>query len=62
MPLSRRHSIKLIEARIKAEARKLAGSATDIEHRFLSVALEKGKDLEPSGRLAGSSATSDSGY
>ena len=66
MPLSRRQSMKLIEARIKAEARKLAGSATDIERRFLSVGLEKGKDLEPSGRLAGScrnlnASSSDSG-
>lgn len=53
MPLSRRQSKESIETRIKAEVRKLAGSTTDIERRFLSVSLEKGNDLEPSGRLAG---------
>lgn len=45
MKLSKRQSIAL--------GHKLAGSATGLELRFLSVSLEKGQALEPAVRLAG---------
>lgn len=53
MPISKLQSQELIEARIRAEARELAGTATNVEQQFLRVGLENGKNLEPSGRLVG---------
>lgn len=43
----------LLAAQYQAEARRLAGCATSIERQFLSVSLDKGKQLEPVGRMAG---------
>ncbi|WP_434136909.1 hypothetical protein JQR88_25420 (plasmid) [Pseudomonas luteola] len=43
----------LLAAQLQAEARRLAGSITSIERKFLAVSLAKGKELEPDGRLAG---------
>ncbi|MDT4863333.1 hypothetical protein FQZ97_980330 [compost metagenome] len=40
----------------KAKARCLAGKISGNQRRFLRVALEKGKELEPIGRLAGPDA------
>ncbi|MCO6055546.1 hypothetical protein NG726_02505 [Pseudomonas sp. MOB-449] len=37
----------------EAEARRLAGQVSANQRRFLKVGLEKGKELEPTGRLAG---------
>ncbi|MCY1291720.1 hypothetical protein D9M68_896920 [compost metagenome] len=37
----------------EAEARRLARGVSANQQRFLKVGLEKGKDLEPTGRLAG---------
>lgn len=40
-------------AEFEAEARRLAGEVTEMERRFIAVGLERGKELEPVGRLAG---------
>ncbi|QBZ87178.1 hypothetical protein EPZ47_00095 [Pseudomonas viciae] len=37
----------LLAAQYQVEARRLAGCATSIERQFLSVSLDKGKQLEP---------------
>ncbi|MCO6059012.1 hypothetical protein NG726_20320 [Pseudomonas sp. MOB-449] len=37
----------------EAEARRLAGAVSANQRRFLKAGLEKGKELEPPGRLAG---------
>lgn len=39
----------------EAEARRLAGAVSANQRRFLKVGLERGKELEPIGRLAGHS-------
>lgn len=41
--------------RYEAEARRLAGAVSANQRRFLKAGLEKGKELEPTGRLAGHS-------
>ncbi|MCO6057958.1 hypothetical protein NG726_14925 [Pseudomonas sp. MOB-449] len=46
----------LIVAQFEAEARRLAGSVSANQRRFLSVGLSKGKESEPVGRLAGTRA------
>lgn len=46
---------KLI-AKYKVEARRLAGTTTHNECRFISVGLAKGSDLEPAGPMAGANA------
>jgi hypothetical protein len=48
-----RHSKPFSIAHFEAEARRLAGETSVNQRRFLRVALEKGKELEPIGRLAG---------
>lgn len=53
MKASKRTPKPLLVAQYEAEARRLAGCATSIERRFLSISLAKGKELEPVGRLAG---------
>lgn len=40
-------------ARFSAEAKKLGGSVSANQRRFLNVALQKGKEMEPVGALAG---------
>lgn len=40
-------------ADFEAEARRLAGKPTETERRFIAIGLDKGKELEPVGRLAG---------
>jgi len=37
----------------RAEARRLAGSGSSAERKFLSVSLDKGKELEPVGSMTG---------
>lgn len=37
----------------QAEARRLAGSESSAERKFLSVSLDKGKELEPVGSMTG---------
>lgn len=44
-------------AEFEAEARRLGGGASENEQRFLEVATTKGKDLEPTGLLAGAHLT-----
>lgn len=56
MKASKRPPKPLLAAQYQAEARRLAGCATDVERQFLSVSLAKGKELEPVGRLAGAKA------
>lgn len=56
MKSSKRQPKTLIVAQYEAEARRLAGGISENERRFLRVALEKGKELEPAGRLAGPAA------
>ncbi|MCY1377600.1 hypothetical protein D9M69_651830 [compost metagenome] len=51
-----RHSKPSSIAHFEAEARRLAGETSVNQRRFLRVALEKGKELEPIGRLAGPDA------
>ncbi|MFP6860790.1 hypothetical protein, partial [Pseudomonas sp.] len=49
----------LVETDVMREfraVRKGEGSGSDNEWRFLRITLEKGKDLEPAGRLARPSA------
>lgn len=53
MPPKRRKDLQQVIAEYEAEARRLAGDMTENERRFLSVGLDKGKELEPIGRLAG---------
>ncbi|MED5493291.1 MAG: hypothetical protein VYD45_14385 [Pseudomonadota bacterium] len=43
----------LLVAKFKAEARIRAGGVSENQRRFVTVALERGKELEPAGRLAG---------
>lgn len=56
MKSSKRQPKGSIAAQLEAEARRLAGGISENERKILSVALEKGKELEPKGRLAGPSA------
>lgn len=56
MKASKRTPKPLLAAQYEAEARRLAGCATIMERRFLSVSLAKGKELEPVGRMAGAKA------
>lgn len=56
MKSTKRQPKALIVAQLEAEARRLADGISENERRFLSVALEKGKELEPVGRLARPSA------
>jgi hypothetical protein len=56
MKASKRTVKPSLAAQYQAEARRLAGGASDIERQFLSVSLAKGKDLEPAGRIAGARA------
>jgi hypothetical protein len=58
MKASKRTAKPLLAAQYQAEARRLAGGASNIERQFLSVSLAKGKDLEPAGRIAGARAWS----
>lgn len=53
MPRKRRKDLQQVIAEYETEVRRLAGDMTDSERRFLSVGLAKGKELEPIGRLAG---------
>ncbi len=43
----------LMTARFQAEARQLMAKRSNTQSRFLDVALSKGRDFEPVGRLAG---------
>lgn len=52
-PKNRQAMVSAIE-QYEAEARRLAGQVSANQRRFLRVGLEKGKELEPIGRLAGS--------
>jgi hypothetical protein len=56
MKTSKRTPKPLLAAQYQAEARRLAGSATDVERQFLAVSLAKGKEGEPVGRMAGARA------
>ncbi|WP_370602004.1 hypothetical protein [Pseudomonas nitroreducens] len=56
MKPTKRQPKPLLIAQFQAEARRLAGGATENERRFIKVGLAKGKELEPVGRLAGVSA------
>lgn len=56
MKAAKRTPKPLLAAKYEAEARRLAGGASSIERQFLSVSLAKGKELEPTGRLAGARA------
>ncbi|MBV7494576.1 MULTISPECIES: hypothetical protein [Pseudomonas] len=47
----------LLVAEYHAEALRLAGSVSANQRRFLDVAAAQGKELEPSGWLAGTSLT-----
>ncbi|HBO1833576.1 TPA: hypothetical protein L4G11_001257 [Pseudomonas aeruginosa] len=51
-PKDRQALLSAIE-QYEAEARRLAGQVSDNQRHFLKVALEKGKELEPTGRMAG---------
>lgn len=42
-----------LKAKFETEARKLLGSRSFNQSRFLNIALQKGKEMEPVGRLAG---------
>jgi hypothetical protein len=53
MKASKRTAKPLLAAQYQAEARRLAGGVSSIERQFLSVSLAKGKDFEPTGRMAG---------
>lgn len=53
MSRKRRKDLKHRIAEFEADARRLAGEVTEMERRFISVGLERGKELEPVGRLAG---------
>lgn len=53
MKASKRTAKPLLAAQYLAEARRLAGSASTIERQFLTASLAKGKELEPTGRVAG---------
>ncbi|WBH34827.1 hypothetical protein PALA4_03510 [Pseudomonas aeruginosa] len=48
-----RHALPLAIELYEAEARRLAGQVSANQRRFLKVGLEKGKECEPTGRLAG---------
>jgi hypothetical protein len=48
---------QLLVAKYHAEALRLAGSVSTNQRRFLDVAAAHGKELEPSGGLAGTSLT-----
>lgn len=43
----------LMAARFQAEARMMMANRSDKQSRFLDVALSKGREFEPVGRLAG---------
>ncbi|MFJ4545970.1 hypothetical protein ACIP1X_20520 [Pseudomonas sp. NPDC088885] len=43
----------LMAARFEAEAREVLANRSNKRSRFLDVALSKGADFEPVGRLAG---------
>ncbi|SED57002.1 hypothetical protein [Pseudomonas anguilliseptica] len=43
-------------AQFEAEARRLAGRVSENQLRFLKVAKAKGKEMEPTGRMAGARA------
>lgn len=53
MSRKRRKNLEHQIAEFESEARRLAGVATEMERRFIAVGLERGKELEPVGRLAG---------
>lgn len=53
MSRKRRMELKHRIAEFEADARRLAGEVTEMERRFIAVGLERGKELEPVGRLAG---------
>lgn len=53
MKPSARITKPLVVAQIQADARRVAGTPSSLERRFLNVSLSKGKELEPAGRLAG---------
>ncbi|MOA66504.1 hypothetical protein D3C78_1932930 [compost metagenome] len=46
----------LMVAQFQAEARRLAGTVSENQIRFLKARKAKGKDMEPVGRLAGAHA------
>ncbi len=51
------HTAKaLLIAQFEEDARRLAGDISSNQRRLLKVGLEKGKVLEPVGRLAGPEA------
>ncbi|MHC8346597.1 hypothetical protein [Pseudomonas sp. RT6P73] len=50
----KKRKAKLLQiAEFHAEARRLAGSLSANQRRFIEVAIAHGKELEPSGWLAG---------
>ncbi|HCI1915363.1 hypothetical protein [Pseudomonas sp. SCB32] len=53
MSRKRRKDLKHRIAEFEADARRLAGEVTEMERRIIAVGLERGKELEPVGRLAG---------
>jgi len=48
---SKGNSKQSLAAQYEAEARRLAGYESSTERRFLSMSLEKGKELEPIGGM-----------
>lgn len=43
----------MMAARFQAEARQVLSKRSGQQGRFLAVALSKGRDMEPVGRMAG---------
>lgn len=43
----------MMAARFKAEARQILATRTSRKSRFLDIAVAKGREMEPVGRLAG---------
>ena len=43
----------LLAAQFEAQARRLAGDASDVERRFLVVSLARGKEMAPTGQISG---------
>ncbi|MDY0836528.1 hypothetical protein [Pseudomonas sp. SED1] len=51
MKTSKGNPKQSLAAQYQAEARSLAGSEISAERQFLSVSLDKGKELEPVGSM-----------